>query len=185
MIGSNDFFTICTFSLSWAYMIFLIAHNPKITFTAIIHKLTNRFMLLRFHCLMLCKTVSTTKSSFTVHTTRFLSSNTRNVTIATITSISISVVSSVRISNITILAVVYTSTNSCHFGNCTIVIYPIEVNMDHPRLRLLLDLKWKYQSILRILKMDFDQVLGCKFRLELLVFLNTTRLSMRNLRSIQ
>ena len=152
MIGSNDFFTIRTSSLSWAYMIFLIAHNPKITFTTIIHKLTNRFMLLRFHCLMLCKTVSTTKSFFTVHTT------------------------SVRISNITILAVVYTSTNSCHFGNCTIVIYPIEVNMDHPRLRLLLDLKWKYQSIFRILRMDFNQVLGCKFRLELLVFLNTTDL---------
>ena len=185
MIGSNNLFTIPTFSLSWTYMIFLIAHNPKITFTTIIHKLANRFLLLRFHCLMLCKTVSTTKCSFTVHTTRFLSRNTRNVTIATITSISTSVVSSVRISNITILAVVYTSTKSCHLRNSIIVIYSIKVNMDHLRLRLLLELKWKYQSIFRILRMDSDQVLGSKYRLDLLVFLNTTRLGMRNLHSIQ
>ena len=121
-------------------MIFLIAHNPKITFTTIIHKLANRFMLLRFYCLMLCKTVSTTKCSFTVHTTRFLSRNTRNVTIATITSISTSMVSSVRISNITILAVVISTKESCHLRNRIIVIYSIEVNMDHLRLRLLLEL---------------------------------------------
>ena len=162
-------------------MIFLIAYNPKITFTTIIHKLTNRFMLLRFHCFMLSKTVPTTKCSFTVHATRFLSRNTRNVTIATITSISTSMGTSVCISNITILAVVYTSKKSCHLRNRIIVIFPIEVNMDHLCLRLLLELKWKYQSIFRILRMDFDQVLGCKYRLDLLLFLNTTILSMRNL----
>ena len=132
MIRSNNLFTISTFSLSWTYMIFLIAHNPKMTFTTIIHKLTNRFMLLRFHCLMLSKTVSTTKCSFTVHTTRFLSRNTRNVTIATITSISTSMVSSVRISNITILTVIAGTKKSCHLRDRIIVIYSIEVDMDHP-----------------------------------------------------
>ena len=144
MIGPNNLFTIPTFSLSWTHMIFLIAHNPQITFPTIIHKLTNRFMLLRFHCLMLCKTVSTTKCSFTVHTTRFLSRNTRNVTIATITSISTSMGTSVCISNITILAVVMGTEKSCHLANRIIVINSIEVNMDHLRLRFLLELKWKY-----------------------------------------
>ena len=185
MIGTYNLFTIPTFSLSWTHMIFFIVHNPKITFTTIIHKLTNRFMLLRLNCLMLCKTDPTTKCSFTVHTTLFLSRNTRNVTIATIKSISTSVGSPVRISNITILAVVMGTEKSSHLRNHIIVIYSIEVNMDHPRLRLLLELKWKYHTILRILRIDFDQVLGSKYRLDLLVFLNTTRLGMRNLRSIQ
>ena len=149
MIRSNNFFTIPTFSLSRAYMIFLIADNPKVTFTTIIHKLANRLMLLRFHCLMLSKTVSTTKCSFTVHTTRFLSRNTRNVTIATITSFSTSVVFYVLIYNIIILTVVYTSTKSCHLHNRIIVIYSIEVNMDHPPLRLLLNRSGNISSFLR------------------------------------
>ena len=185
MIGSNNLFTIPTFSLSWTYMIFFIAHNPKITFTTIIHKMTNRFMLLRFHCLMLGKTVSTTKSPFTVHTAYRFTMNTRNVTIAIFTSISTSMGTSVCISNITILAVIASTKKSCHLGNRIIVIYSIKVNMDNSRLRLLLELKWEYQSIFRILRMDFNQVLGSKYRLNLLVFLNTTRLSMRNLGLIQ
>ena len=163
MIGSNNFFTIPTFSLSWAYMIFLCAHNPKITFTTIIHKLTNRFMLLRFHCLMLSKTVPTTKSSFTVHTTYLFTTNTRNVTIAIFTSISTSMGTSLVISNITILAVIAGTKKSCHLGNRIIVINSIKVNMNHLRLRLLLELKWEYKSIFRILRMDLNQVLGSKY----------------------
>ena len=185
MIGSSNFFTIPTFSLSWTYMIFLFAHNPKITFTTIIHKLTNRLMLLRFHCLMLSKTVSTAKSPFTVHTTYLLSRNTRDVTIAIFTFISTSMGTSLVISNIKILAVIAGTKKSCHLGNRIIVIYFIKVYMNNSRRRLLLELKWEYKSIFRILRMDFDQVLGGKCRLNLLVYLNTTRLSMRNLRLIQ
>ena len=125
-------------------MIFLCAHNPKITFTTTIHKLTNRFLLLRFHCLMLSITVSTTKSPFTVHTTYLLSRNTRNVTIAIFTSISTSMGTSLVISNITILAVIARAKKSCHLGNRIIVIYSIVVNMNNSRLRLLLELKWEY-----------------------------------------
>ena len=110
-------------------MIFLSTHNPKITFTTIILKLTNIFMLLRFHCLMLNKIFSTTKHSFTVHTAYLFTMNTRNVTIATITSISTSMGSSVRISNITILAVELGTEKSCHFGYRIIVIYSIVVNI--------------------------------------------------------
>ena len=185
MIGSNNFFTIPTFSLSWTYMIFLIGHNPKATFTTIIHKMTNRLMLLIFHCLMLNKTVSTTKSPFTVHKTYLFTTNTRNVTIAIFTSISTSMGTSVCISIITILALIAGTKKSCHLRNRIIVIYSIKVYMDHPRLRLLLELKWKYQSIYRILRMDFNQVLWSKYSLNLLVFLNTTRLRMRNLGLIQ
>ena len=142
-------------------------------------------MLPRFHCLMLSATVSTTKSSFTVHTTYLFTMNTRNVTIAIFTSISIYVGSSLVISNITILAVIAGTKKFCHLGNRIIVIYSIKVNMDYPRLRLLLELRWEYKSIFRILRMDFNQVLGSKYSLDLLVFLNTTRLGMRNLRLIQ
>ena len=55
-------------------------------------------MLPRFHCLMLSKTDYTTKSSFTVHATRLLSSNTRKVIIAIFTYIRTSVGSSVQCS---------------------------------------------------------------------------------------